>query len=86
MFVYQEQVAWVKWGRTQSEQFGILNSTRQGSKLSPALWGLYMSDLLDELKRLGVGCYIGGVFYGCFIYADDIAILAPCRSAMQQML
>ena len=85
-FVYEEQFAWVKWGQARSKQFGIVNGTRQGSVLSPSLWALYMDELLARLRKLGVGCYIGGVYYGAVIYADDVALLAPCRSAMQQML
>ena len=39
-----------------------------------------------ELRRSGVGCYIGGRFFGAAGYADDIVLLAPCRSAMAQMV
>ena len=85
-FVYEEQFAWVKWGQARSKQFRIVNGTRQGSVLSPSLWALYMDELLVRLRKLGVGCYIGGVYYGAVIFADDVALLAPCRSAMQQML
>ena len=86
VFVYEEQYAWVKWGSAKSKQFSIVNGTRQGSVLSPALFSLYMDELLQQLRELGVGCYIGGVFYGAAMYADDLVLLAPCRSALQEML
>ena len=54
----------MKWGKAKSKQFKIVNGTRQGSVLSPALFSLYMDELLVELRKLGVGCHIGGVFYG----------------------
>ena len=38
LFVYEEQYAWVKWGKTRSRTFGVVNGTRQGSVLSPALF------------------------------------------------
>ena len=82
-FVYEEQFAWVKWGQARSKQFRILNGTRQGSVLSPSLWALYMDELIKRLRKLGVGCYIGGIYYGVVIFADDVALLAPCRSAIQ---
>ena len=39
-----------------------------------------------ELRKSGVGCYIGGKFFGAAGYADDMILLAPCRSAMAQMV
>ena len=50
------------------------------------LIAIYVNDFLLELRRLGVGCYIGGKFVGAVGYADDILLIAPCRSAMEQML
>ena len=70
----------------KSAQFGILNGTRQGSVLSPCFFGIYIDELLVELRRSGVGCYIGGKFFGAAGYADDIVLMAPCRSAMAQMV
>ena len=45
-----------------------------------------MDELLIELRKLGVGCHIGGVFLGAAGFADDVILLAPSRSAMQLML
>ena len=64
MFVYQRQTAWVRWGSARSSCFGVLNGTRQGSVLSPCIFAIYMDDLLEELRNLGVGCHIGDVFLG----------------------
>ena len=83
VFIYQEQTAWVRWGEAKSSQFGIVNCTRQGSVLSPCFFAVYMDDLLKELRSLGVGCHIGDVFFGAAGFADDIILIAPCRSAMQ---
>ena len=86
IFVYQEQYAWVKWGKEKSQLFRIQNGTRQGSVLSPALFSVYMDDLLLCLRKSGVGCQVGGVFAGAVGYADDLLLLAPSRSGMQSML
>ena len=86
IFIYQEQTAWVKWGDARSSCFGVSNGTRQGSVLSPFFFAVYIDDLLCELRRLGVGCHIGGVFVGAAGFADDLILVAPCRSAMVQML
>ena len=86
IFIYEEQMAWVSWGTARSAQFGIVNGTRQGSVLSPSFFGVYIDDLLVELRKSGVGCHIGGKFLGAAGYADDLILLAPCRSAMAQMV
>ena len=86
IYVYEEQRAWVRWGDARSRSFGILNGTRQGSVLSPALFSVYMDDLLMRLRRAGLGCHLGGVFCGVVGYADDLLLLAPSRSAMESML
>ena len=84
--VYENQYAWVKWGRSRSIMFAISNGTRQGSILSPALFAVYVDDLLQELRSLGVGCYVAGKFCGAVGFCDDILLLAPTRDGMQVML
>ena len=65
IFIYEKQLAWVRWGnQTKSGIFNIRNGTRQGSVLSPTLFSVYVQDLLDQLKNLGVGCHVGGTFLG----------------------
>ena len=86
IYVYQEQYAWVKWGKEKSQLFRIQNGTRQGSVLSPALFSVYMDELLTLLRKSGVGCYVGGIFAGVVGYADDLLLLSPSRSGMQRML
>ena len=84
--VYEDQYAWVKWGSTRSSRFRIVNGTRQGSILSPALFAVYVDELLVELRRLGVGCHVAGVFMGALGFCDDLLLLAPTRDGMQIML
>ena len=86
IYVYEEQFAWVRWGNSKSSQFRVTNGTRQGSVLSPALFAVYMDGLLQDLRRLGVGCHVQGVYMGAVGFCDDILLLAPSRSAMEDML
>jgi hypothetical protein len=47
---------------------------------------VYLDGLLVELQLLGVGCHVGGVWFGAAGYADDLILMAPCRTAMAMML
>lgn len=86
-FSYQEQLAWVRWGRgCTSSSFGITNGTRQGSVASPAFWSVYLDPLFSKLREEGVGCHVAGVYMGVIGYADDLILLATNRTAAQRML
>ena len=54
---------YLRWNDIMSNQFNIKNGVRQGV-ISPLLFGIYMDGLLDELKYLGIGCYIGQHYCG----------------------
>ena len=84
--MYERQYAWTRWGSSRSEEFGIANGTRQGSVLSPALFTVYVQELLDRLQSLGLGCHVGHTFVGAVAWADDFLLTAPSRGAMQSML
>ena len=59
---------------------------KQGGVLSPILFSLYLDKLLVQLRELGIGCHMNGLFTGAFIYADDITIIAPSCYALNSML
>ena len=42
--------------------------------LVPFLFAIYVNDLIDKLRQSGFGLYVGSLFVGCILYADDIAI------------
>ena len=86
VFVYEQQNAWVRWGNSKSTMFSITNGTRQGSVLSAAVFTTYMDPLLKQLRALGVGCHVAGLFMGALGYCDDLALVAPTRDGMQAML
>ena len=86
IFMYEEQVAWVSWGRVKSDSFSISNGTRQGSVMSPILWAIYCDPLIKRLRKLGLGAHIAGLYMGVACFADDVILIAPCYQAMQIML
>jgi len=45
-----------------------------------------MDELLRQLKRNGVGCWLMGMFLGAIAYADDLTLLCPSSRGLQQMI
>ena len=63
--------------------FTISNGVRQGGILSPKI---YMNGLTDELSNSYAGCYINDKCINHIMYADDICLMAPTGTAMQNLL
>ena len=83
VFIYQEQFAWVKWGRVQFQQVQDPEWNKTWV-LSPCFFfAIHIDDLIEELRN---GCHIGDIFMGAAGFADDIILISPSRSSMQQML
>ena len=59
---------------------------RQGSCLSPAIFNVFINVLIVQLKKLNIGCRMSGIFVGCLLYADDIILLSPSVTGLQEML
>ena len=75
-----------KWNNIKSGSFRVPSGVRQGGVLSPHLFALYVDDLITDLRNSGVGCHIIDLFLASIFYADDLALLAPCRSSLQTLL
>ena len=76
----------IAWNGVCSDSFSVLNRVKQGGVFSPVLFCIYLDGLLCRLAESKIGCLIGNVFVGAFVYAADIALLAPTTRAMHLML
>ena len=76
----------VKWGQAFSEEFDVPLGTKQGGISSPGFFSLYVNEIIILLRKSGFGCHLIQLFIGCILFADDLALLAPSRSALQSMI
>ena len=86
IYWYSNLSSVVKWNNVVSRSFNITSGVRQGGILSPRLFILYVNDLLTKLRQSGVGCHVADKFVASIMYADDLALLAPTRGALQKLL
>ena len=85
IYIYEYQTCNVKWGSSDSRSFNVKNGVRQGAVSSPILFCVYINKIIVKLRESRIGCQLQGVYLGIFVYADDIILLAPSRSALQEM-
>ena len=69
-----------------SEYFKVTNGVKQGGLLSPRLYNVYVDDLSCKLNNSNAGCYINNILVNHFMYADDIALLAPSVKGLQKLV
>lgn len=81
MNMYTNQKLRVKWTNEYSRVFSVSNGVKQGGFISPLLFCVYMDVLISELLSSNVGCFMGGVYAGIFMFEDYFKLLAPSVQA-----
>lgn len=71
-----------------TEMFTVLNGVKQGCKLSPSLFSIFINDLVEDVIALGIGIPLdnASVMVSALLYADDFALIAPVENSLQTML
>jgi hypothetical protein len=83
---YSSQEFYVKWCNIFSMPFKVSNGVRQGSNLSPVLFNVYLNELSILLNQTKVGCLFENVVFNHMFYADDVTLMAPSASALQNLI
>ena len=86
LFIYSNQKCNVRWGNEFSNTFNVQNGVRQGAVSSPVLFCIYIDKIIKLLRCSTIGCQIQGVYMGIWVYADDIILLSPSRTGLQEMV
>ena len=76
----------VRWNGHLGDWFSVTAGVRQGGILSPDFYNLYVDELINILRKSGVGCHISHVFAAAIFYADDMCVLAPSLRGLQKLL
>ena len=77
---------YVRWGMSISYTFMLNAGVRQGGVLSPILFCIYVDCILKSLESSKLGCWIGDVYIGCIMYADDLVLISSSVCELQRML
>ena len=49
-------------------------------------FSIYINSLIDKIADSNIGCKLGIVNANIIVYADDIVLLAPSKSALQSLV
>ena len=83
---YKEQLIRTRFDNELSDYFKATNGVRQGGVISPILFTLYVDEMINKLKSSGIGCTIGNHYAGCLMYADDVTLICPSVTGLQEMV
>jgi Reverse transcriptase (RNA-dependent DNA polymerase) len=85
-FWYLNSNVYVRWGMCNSFNFMLKAGVRQGGVLSPILFCIYVDCILKSLESSKLGCWIGDMYIGCIMYADDLVLISSSVCELQKML
>ncbi len=81
--LYSQYIACVKVNNNVT-WFDITSGVQQGRSLSPTVFGLFLNDLLREVKDLKLGIKMAEEIISILAFADDIVIFAESETIYKQ--
>ncbi len=84
--IYSNCKAGVNVNRYITDCFSNVFGVRQGEAFSPTLCGLYINDLVQEIKEGSEGIQTEFFIIQSLLYADEIALISSSEQDLQNML
>ncbi len=84
--MYRHPIACAKVNNNVTDWFNISNGIRQGDSLSPTSFGLYINDLITDVKALNLGINVNDIIISILPFADHIVILPKNEKDLQDSL
>lgn len=76
----------VKLGHYITDISPVKYGVKQGCKMSPTLYSVYINDLADVIRALHAGVELDELNISILNYADDVPLIAPDEQHLQKML
>ena len=83
---FYNSITCVRWGQLSSHFFKLNCGIRQGGVLSPHLFAIYVDCVIEKTKEIICGCRLNFANFSILVYADDILLLSPTVSGLQNLL
>ena len=83
---YSSMFSTVRLNGYYTDWFAVNSGVRQGDVLSSTLFGIFIDDLVQEIKELNIGIDYEGMCINILLYADDIILMAESQNELQCML
>ena len=73
-------------GKLSETSFKVTKGIRQGSKVSPMYFSIYVNDLLVNLTDCDAGFRLDNFKVNHISYADDLTLLCRSATGLQRLL
>ena len=83
--LYDGFVCKVKLAGGLSEEVKALRGLHQGAPCSMFLFALFINELLEDLQAVYPGIKMCGIVINCMAFADDIVLIASCKTDLQYL-
>lgn len=76
----------VRWANLYGREFKVRRGTRQGSRLSPVIFNVFINNLLVSLSSRVEGIHMGSLVINNIAFADDITLVANTVPDLQILI